>query len=233
MLQLIKDWLNGSREYYTGVSLYAQNNPQVDLLEILRAGPNDFRKRRLLEEILAIYKEINVEQNDSVKVAAKPNLDKAAPAKLPETILNPDLYAACKSKADEEYKKVMNARAVLFKMANRFETWEDPNLEHCINERAKLAIEVVQGFQRISDLYDTADFVKANGRLPLQQQEDTDQDYEHLPDALVKQRLDNARKAYNKMKKKETTPARVALLQQHEINIKKLTAQWHSLQPTK
>ena len=145
--------------------------------------------------------------------------------------VNSQLYDACIEEANTEYKKVMNARAILFKKAAA-DGFLDINKPDLIFDRGQLAIEVLQGWQKVSQLYDRADYVKQHGRLPSAEADlEDDNDYDVIPDSLVKQRLDNARKAYNKLKKKERTPERIALLQQHEANIKKLKAKWDSLQP--
>ncbi|HVX01401.1 MAG TPA: hypothetical protein VHA52_13340, partial [Candidatus Babeliaceae bacterium] len=144
-----------------------------------------------------------------------------------DTPVNPELYESCKREADIEYKKVMNKRAVLFSMADS-EGFEDPNTEAKINDRSKLAIDIVTGYQKISDLYDRVNFVKSHGHLP-DQGGIGEKEYISLPDHLVKLRLDNARKAYNKIKAKERTPKRVVLMQKHEENIKRLEEQWKSL----
>ena len=121
----------------------------------------------------------------------------------------------------------MNARAVVFALANTGD-FSDPNTPDRITARAKLALQVVQGFVKTSQLYDNAAFVKEYGRLPGSESGD-DNEYDHLPDNLVKPTLDNLRKNINKIKKREQTPERVALLQKHEANLKKLESRWHSL----
>ena len=137
----------------------------------------------------------------------------------------------CKNEADLAYKKVMNDRAVLFSLAN-VDDFTDPNMPAKVQEREKLAIAVVTGFQKVSDLYDTANYVKENGRLP-NSDTSTETEYDNLPDELVKQQLDNCRKAFNKLKSKEQTPVRIELMQKHQENIKKLEARWHSLKPAR
>ncbi|HVX00351.1 MAG TPA: hypothetical protein VHA52_07950, partial [Candidatus Babeliaceae bacterium] len=143
---------------------------------------------------------------------------------------NADLYEVARHEADIAYKKVMNARAVLFSLA-KCEAWEDPNLPDKINQRAPLAIEVVTAYQKASDLYDRANFVNAYGYLP-DQDHTGQQEYTHLQDHLVKLRLDNARKALNKLKAKETTAERIALIQKHEANIRVLEEKWKALKIT-
>lgn len=252
----LRAWLNGNRDYNTGVAIYAINDPDENLLHVLKQGPNAFRAARLQEQLISIYNQLksdadnnpgdfnrrgtgmpgtddqgaDPQQQDHKKTTAGP----AGHGKKEQRPVNVALYDACKLEADNAYKKVMNTRAILFKMTDG-EQWENPNQEHKINDRAPLAIEVVQGFQRVSALYDRAEYVKLHGRLPdVGDPEEVEaSEYDHSPDALVKLHLDNARKALNKLKKKESSPERIQLMQQHEKNIKKLEIKWRSLQAGK
>ena len=151
-------------------------------------------------------------------------------AEQPKEPANVELYNATRQQADKLYKETMNNRAVLFSFVNA-EDFTDPNTEAKINARAKLALSVVSGFQSVSQLYDKAEYVKGYGRLPDQDDNADANEYDHLPEHLVKQTLDNLRKNLNKMKKREQTPERAALQQKHEVNLKKLLIRWHSLKP--
>lgn len=245
MLDKLRTWLNGNREYYSGVTLYASVGTNKDLLLLFQKGQNDFREKRLHEELLLICKQLKnanatntTSEPDKSGTASKSdnkshtlgqnNSDK----KRTESVLpvNEELYNTCKATADKHYKEVMNKRAVLFSLA-RLETTEDPNTEERINARSLLSVQVVNGYKNVSQLYEQADFVKMHGYLP--DQSDTDEnEYEHLPNELVKQTLDNLRKNYNKIKSREQTPDRVALLQKHKSNIEKLESKWRLLKPT-
>lgn len=235
MLETLRAWLNGTREYNAGVAIYSQVGTNEKLLDVLKKGPNDFRVKRLQEELLDICNQLKKEngtgtvlqspqQTNENKVVEKGNRQENRVHPCNET-----LYAACKLEADQLYKKVMNDRAILFKLTE-CEKFEDPNLAHKVQDRVKLALDVVTGHQAVSQLYDKADFVKQHGHLP-DTGEDPEEEYDHLPDHLVKLRLDNIRKAYNKLKKKEPNPERIALLQKHESNIEKLETKWLSLKP--
>lgn len=224
MLDTLRAWLNGNRNYCTGVILYSKLGDDKNLLAVLEKGPNDFRVRRLQEELLNICnkmkaKDTGTRPDDPI---SHPNTQ---PADKP---VNEDLYQACKREADQLYKKVMNDRAVLFSLA-RESDFADPNLPEKIKAREKLAIDVVTGFQKLSQLYDRAAYVAKTGRLP-EGDDSAETEYNNIPEALVKQQLDNSRKAFNKLKNKEQTPERVALMQKHETNIKKLEEKWRSLQ---
>lgn len=255
-LSTVRAWLNGNRDYNTGVAIYAINDPDENLLHVLKQGSNAFRAARLQEQLICIYNKLKTDADNNPgdsnhrgigipgsddqgadpeqKNNKKATAGFAGDSKKEQRPVNIALYDACKMEADNAYKKVMNGRAILFKMTEG-ERWENPNLEHKINDRAPMAIEVVQGFQRVSALYDRAEYVKLHGRLPDvgDPEEVEETEYNHLPDMLVKVNLDNARKALNKLKKKEATPDRIQLMQQHEKNIKKLEIKWRLLQPVK
>lgn len=146
--------------------------------------------------------------------------------------VNEALYLICKKEADDAYKKVMNKRAVLFSLCSK-EDLTDPNTPDRIQAREKLSLEVVREFNDVSKLYERADHVKIHGRLPDADAQENELDVEALPDHLVKPTLDNIRKNVNKIKKRELTAERLALLQKHDENIKKLDARWLLLKPAK
>lgn len=141
---------------------------------------------------------------------------------------NPELYKACKHEADMEYKQAMNTRALLFAMvpANKF---EDPNRPDLVASRKGLALAAARQYNHASELYDRADYVKLNGRLPDQEADNIDEEVANLENHEVKPALDNARKAMSKLKGREQTAERIALIQKHELKIKALEARWLSL----
>lgn len=221
MRELLRNWLNGPRDYYKGVILLDTAGGDDSLLAVLRKGPNEFRVNRLEKELRQIFESLD----ETPSVVPLPKKEKKA-VQADERPKNVELYEACKREADAAYKKVMNMRAVLFNLAKDDDG--TVNLPNKIEEREKLAIDVVLGFQQASHLYDKANYVKGTGRLP-ETEDNRDSEYDNLPDSLVKQQLDNARKALSKLKKKEPTPERIELIQKHEENIQKLSAKWHLL----
>lgn len=234
MLELLRAWLNGDKNYYSGIALYEKAGDNAALLAVFKKGPTSYTIKRLesvLMDICLKLKEKENEYSKNTKSTAKTvkAIKTTSRQPLPKAIepANSKLYTAAKLEADKLYKEVMNNRAVLFAMVSTMDITE-PNTEAKINERAKLAMDVVVGFNKASSLYEKADFVKSNGRLPGEENDEINE-YDHLPDNLVKQTLDNLRKNYNKMKKRDPTAERVALLQKHEANIKKLSKRWDCL----
>ena len=237
MLQLLRAWINGSKDYFKGVALYQQVGDNENLLALFKKGQTPFTKRRLEEILLEICLELKVKEygqrdkggDDSSEEEIEATLHVGTPRNHKHNLehANNDLYAAAKLQADKYYKEVMNARAVLFAMVNSNDITE-PNTQDKINLRGPMALQVVTGFNDVSKLYDKADYVKEHGHLP-DQEPDESNEYDLLPATLVKQTLDNLRKNFNKMKMREATPERVALLLKHKANIEKLEIRWASL----
>lgn len=258
MLEELRAWLNGSREYYAGVVLYAKCGSDNRLKALFAKGKTDYCERRLVEELMEICKQLKENYGSENTVLQrrepKPNGLSGGGKLLPEfeknqrsnasaladrserveeDSRNPELYAAAKAEADAHYKEVMNKRAVLFSMANP-DDLSDPNTPDRIQQREKLSLEVAECFKKVSILYDKADYVKQHGRLPNEEDgagEELNPD--NIPEHLVKQTLDNRRKNVNKLKKRPQTPERVALIQKQTEQIKQLEARWRLLQPAK
>lgn len=250
--------------------LYAKYGRNDALYNLLKKGPTDFTRKKLLDELTMLYlaenaralantahtgvivRSVSLKTQDHGKnVNTSPSgLSEGKPEdpaegisngpiddhNLPETPIvspaideprNEDLWLAAKREADTLYKTVMNKRAELFALG-RMDDMTDPNAPNRIEARRQLALDVVQGFAEVSLLYERADYVKQHGRLPdMPEMEEPDSG--EIPDHLVKQALDNARKNFSKMKNREQTAMRVALLQKHEETIKQLEKRWHSL----
>lgn len=208
----IAGWLNdGARNYFLGVVYYSQY-PGHDsrLYDLFRLGENAYRRKKLKEALLT-------------------SLEEKSPEKISQT-KNAKLYEACLQEAKEAYKKCMNERAVLFAAARRH-LQGDPNEPNLCESRGPAALRIVDAWKEVSRLYDRAAFVKEHGRLP--DIEEPEQEFQHVPPHMVKQHLDNERKSLNKLKKKEQTPERVALIQKHLENVKKLEKQWRLLKSRK
>ncbi len=224
MLDALRAWLNGKREYYTGVALFEQLSDNKGLLIVLRKGKTEFTYKRLQEELMSICLRMKAETNKAPAQPAKQNPEPFAP-------VNNELYEACLKEAHLLYKELMNERALLF-ASTVSQDYEDINRLDLIQQRSKQAVDLVVKYQRVSQHYDRADYVKLHGKLPTDLNNELPADeYDSLPDHLVKQTLDNLRKNYNKIKKREATAERIALLQKHEVNIKKVEARWLLLKP--
>jgi hypothetical protein len=237
MLETLRAWLNGTKEYYTGVAIYATLGSNSTLLSLFRKGKSLYNSKRLEEELLVICN--NLKSRLTNNHAAVPYIIvPAVKAKVqaqesqsvtPVSNFNEELYTACKREADLVYKEAMNLRAELFALG-RAQGYEDINRPDLVQQRSKMAVEVVVLYNKASKLYERANYVKEHGRLPNEIENDEEEtEYDNLPDHLVKKTLDNLRKNYNKIKHREQTPERIELLQKHEKNIKKLMTKWDLL----
>ncbi len=236
MLETLRAWLNGNREYHTGVAIYAMTGSNTALLSLFRKGKSDYNSKRLEEELLSICHSLKSKSDTNAATfqrtttTIQTKITKLGTQSI-ATITKPNekLYNACKKEADLIYKEAMNLRAELFAMGRSY-GFEDVNRPDLVRQRSKMAIDVVVLFNKASKLYDRAVYVKQHGRLPDDTEDNNEENqYDDLPDHLVKKTLDNLRKNYNKIKKRPQTPERIELLQKHEKNIKKLTARWDLL----
>lgn len=250
MLETLRAWLNGTRDYNMGVLLYDIVGTDEQLKKLFGQGFSRWNNYRLQDELTKICTDLKSKQHATTvkkpgicgpgKKQVKEELDiliknisETAEA-IAKTISppNPELYTASKADADKAYKEAMNKRAVLFSMLPS-DAYSDHNRADLIEARRQYCLDVVKKYNHASELYDQADFVKLQGRLPDQEEPAIDEEVANLEDFEVKAVLDNARKAYNKLKGREQNAERVALMQKHKLKIEKLEERWHSLKPRK
>ena len=222
-MDVIRLWLNGNKNYYTGLVLFIRYSTNEQLKQLFRSGDTPYNVDRLEKEMNLLVQPKQAEAILPVEI--KSPIITVPAEKLPA--VNEDLYHVAKDMANMAYKEVMNLRAELFALA-RVENWEDCNRPDKIQQRSKMAIDVVIKYNRTRGLFESADFTRTHGRLETTP-EDDGEDYASLPDHLVKQKLDNLRKSRNKLKNRPVTPGRMETLQKHDSNIKKLEARWQLL----
>ena len=233
MLERLRQWLNGERNFDVGVSLYRHLQYDEKLLAVFIKGKTPWCYKKLQDELLRICNEMKATGVTSIGtipiLKQKTEKKETATIEKQTTAKNPELYKICKSDADILYKQLMNKRAILFAEVNG-DIFLNVNMPDKVENRAKMAIEIVQGFQKVSELYERSEYVFFNGKLP-DAETTTEDTYHALPDELVKATLDNLRKLYSKKKKLESTPARVLAIQELEVNINKLETRWNKLKP--
>ena len=249
MLETLRAWLNGTRDYFTGVTIFAKLSDDKKLISLLKGEKSAYNVSRLEKELMAICVQLKQSSNgtDSIipnsatstsqeratqkngqdrhrKTSSTP--DKPVEKADEQIIANPELYQIVFSEATKKYKETMNLRAELFALAHT-DGFVDINRPDLVKTRAPMALQVHQGFIEASELYDKANYVKINGRLPGEPNGNIpENEYDHLADHLVKGTLDNLRKNYNKMKNRPVTAERTALLQKHKTSIEKLEIRW-------
>lgn len=240
MLEKLRTWLNGKRNFAEGATLYVIYGNNVAYKSLFLKGYSDFSYKIMQDELMKIFLELSqqkkipannpVEKKTLVLTAQKMVFVPVADDAVQLTGEIAELYNAAKKRADIAYKDVMNKRAELFHLT-KLNGEYDINRPELVRQRCKLAIEVVSGFQHVSNLYDVANRVKVGDTSGLIVKEENE--YDGIPDHLVKVSLDNLRKNYNKLIKREQTPERIALIQQHKRNIIKLEERWRLLKPVK
>lgn len=234
MLEKLRTWLNGKRDYADGATLYVIFGSNAAYKSLFLKGYSTFSYKLLQEELMKIYK------SSAPQKIEPANSSTPGPQKLVSIPVKDDppeltgeiaeLYNAAKKRADIAYKDVMNKRAELFHLT-KINGEYDINRPELVRQRCKLAAEVVSGFQHVSHLYDVANRVKVGDTSDLIAKEENE--YDGIPDHLVKISLDNLRKNYNKLVKREQTPERLALIQQHKKNVLKLEERWLLLKPVR
>jgi hypothetical protein len=213
-ISIIDTWLKGNRGYAIGITLYAKYIGNATVLYQLRKGENDIRKNIIIQSLTNFI------------TTNKSNLVQDYLPIAPVKLVNATLYDQCKKEADNAYKKLMNDRAILFKLAT-VEDFENPNLPVEVENRKSLALHVVSEYERVSSLYELAQFVKVNGVLPPNLQPVIVS--KEIPDSKVKHELDNARKLLNKWRKREQSTEVVAKVQLLENQVKVLEQRWQTL----
>lgn len=231
MFETVRTWLNGTKEYFTGVAIFDKISDNKILKEIFSSGKSAYKEQRLFEEIKNHYLILKQDHREE-PVTKQPKVRSiATPVKIAQTTKdhsNTDLYKQAHQGAMKLYKECMNMRAQLFGLAT-VETWQDQNSPDLIAKRSKMAIDVVVMYNQASQLFEVADYVKLHNRLPVEQVNTAEDPYANVPDFLIKQELSNARKAFNKLKDKPVTDQRLILMAKHQKNISILEQKWHSL----
>ncbi len=220
MLDVLRAWLNGKRDFAEGVKIYFKVGENLQKKSLFLKGKTDFSYTLLQEELTEICQQLKAQSSAPRQSVAPP------PAPIADTNANPELYEACKREADKKYKEAMNIRAVLFN-AIPSELSADPNRPDLVLQRKEPALQVMQLYNEASYLYDRANYVKQHGRLP---EDESKQDEEtQVHDVMVYYTLTACLKNYNKLKNRSPTPERVRLLQKYVEEIKKLEERWHLL----
>lgn len=236
MRDTLKAWLNGTRDYTIGVSLYNAVGSNDKLKSLFSSGYTMYNNYRLQEELRLAYDRMKATKlSREIKIASaivdtafgvanavRDVCDSDEPEDNP---ISKELWAATKYQADFHYKQAMNARAVLFSAVPA--TAGEFNRPDLVAARAELCLLVLSEHKKASEYYDKADYALKNGKLPDSQDiPDLAAEIAAIPDIHVKQSLDNARKARNKIKDREQTPERVQLLHNHNERIKLLEERW-------
>ena len=214
----LKAWLNSDRIYTIGTQLYAKYGEDILLINILNKRESNYLKRRLNKELEDLYFEKQNRTSKEIQNISENN-------DQPENVIpKPDLLSNTYYKqANQFYKEAMNCRAVLFNLVKNI----NPVIDLPENQeiRRDLTIKTVTKYLKASELYDIARGKKdqPNSKTVMTNP---------VEDYNVKNKLDNARKNFNKIKILTPNDKRNKLLSKHAGIIETLEKRWHSLQQT-
>ena len=235
MVERLFAWLQtNKKDYGAGVALYCAYGADMRLKHVFLQGKNPFNETRLVQELQKLAG-VELPTLSAPKVPAivrQHDIDKPTNPSLPSAQATA-LLAATQREAHTAWKELMNQRALLFSLCKNVDDWEDENDPQRVSMRGKLALDILQFNDKVvMPAYDKLDYVKAHGKLPpvhASATQQLDEDYANLPDHKVKQTIDNLRKNLSKLRKREQTPERVAIITNHEASLQKLLIRWGSL----
>lgn len=246
MHSLVSKWLNGNQEYHTGVALAKICKADAELCSFLNKGPNDLSRKKLKEWLMQYCERTKTNDHGTDSSTLDNGFSRNQQEKRPER--NPDrttdaketittqadysqttLYLACKKQADDLYKQMMNKRAVMFAGVDSLLPHEDANRPDLLANREKDCLELVIMSQKVSKLYDRADYVLLHGKLPYTEAEELETNLDGIPDLQVKPMLDNLRKSLSKLRKRVQTPERIELIRVNTEKLNRLEARWQLL----
>lgn len=244
MIEALRSWFNGKRDYSTGTKLYIIYGDNLLLKNSFVKGETNFTRRRLEEELTKIFENAvkllqtgqleNCEGSGKIMEAISPVSELSAspikdkPSELVRQPLNPDLEKICDAEAKLQYKQMMNTRAELFAHIRNVAEYEALNSPDRIGQRLPLALSIIKQNYGVGEAYDKLAHVRQHGQLPNQEAIQVE-DISTVPDAEVKATIDNIRKNLSKMRKREATAERVVLMQKHTENLVTLLKRWDSL----
>lgn len=209
------DWLNSNpRNYLQGVDIYKRLGDSPTQLHYFLQGQSTISANKLFEALRDIYYAIKQGNKPTDPVmqprTPKPKAEPSAPANKP-------LLEACKADADKHFKELMNVRALLFQLCPD-EPEMDENSENAVRLRELYALQLLDMQPAHHEAYTTLRYVEQHGKLPDAPAEPKASELPSSPIELERMRT-NLMKNISKLKRKEQTPERIALLQSHESKL--------------
>ena len=146
-MELIHDWLEGSKHYSIGRAIYKSLGSDESLKTMFDSGYSDYNQQRLEKELRAMLshvKEIEVQDAPEIKVMLP---------KPTDPILN-SIY--------QEWKPLYMKMNYLRHDLDRYEGQS----EVLANIRKPIAIEILELEKKINKLWQDSDYFKEHGHLP-------------------------------------------------------------------
>ena len=223
MLDLLRSWFNGSRDYHHGVKLFHILSDDPSLKSFFSNNASDYTARRLHEEMEKLYNKLKQPELSIIEVRPMPQAEKLVEACVVSK--NPDLEQVCDQKALQLYKQMMNDRAILFNLT-KVEGWDDVNKPDLVEQRRVLALQICSRNYEVSQAYTELEHVRLHGTLPSEEQPESEKE---ISDLQLKRTIDNLRTSLSKLRKREQTPERVAIIQKHQGNLDSLLLRWNAI----
>jgi hypothetical protein len=159
-MQVVKDWLNGSRDYDEGVALYMQYGDDKDMKALFREYRTSFKEKKLVELLKGLLgKEKQVKVATATKEVKLQVETHGWPAKM-----KPEL-AALKEVWQPLYKELMNLCARLLDVARLGR--QDKNKEM---EAGQMALRILKLREDIKEIYCDRDHYLQHGCFPGKEQ---------------------------------------------------------------
>lgn len=220
-MQDLTAWLNSKRNFKEGVQIYLKYGDNKQFVQLLLDGETQFTRTNLFENLKTIYYALKNGTTQADPVVKKQQAEAATPivthtdqtqAPIPAPTPQPqkgELYNACKRDAGKLYKELMNLRAQLFALCDVNDRKMDdaPDL---IQQRQDFVLQLMDLQYETDQAYAKLRNVEEHGTLPTI----TEATPEEIPTnpILLLTFKKNLVSGINKLKKKEQTPERIALL---------------------
>lgn len=226
-MQDLAAWLNSNRDYKTGVQIYLKYGDNQQFVQLLLDGETQYTRANLFENLKTIYYQIKngtsqtntvvKKQHTEVTVPVVPHPDQKPVVVKTQTpkLQKGTLYDACKLQADKLYKELMNLRAELFQLCPIVETKMENDEFTFVNDRRNIVLRMMDLQYETDQAYDKLRYVEEHGVLPTVK-EAKEEEIPSNPIQLMNFKK-NLVSGINKLKKKEQTPERIALLT-HKLN---------------
>lgn len=237
-MQDLTAWLNSDRDFAKGVEVYLKYGDNKQFVQLLLDGETQYTRTNLFDNLRKIYYDLKNGNTQTDPVVQKQHMESKVPEVThadqsertvqtePQKVESGSLAEASKMQADKLYKELMNLRAQLFSLcdANSDSNDNDVNL---INQRESIVIQMMDLQSQTDQAYEKLRYVQEHGSLPNANEDKPDE----IPTNPIQ--LMNFRKnlisGINKLKKKEQTPERIALLSHKQTQLAKVDEQISNL----
>lgn len=159
-MDLIKEWLNGARDYDAGVSLYMQLGDDPVMKSLFREFRTPFKEKKLLELLRGLLNRVETEkQTVEVKAQKLKKENSGWPVEMSKEM------KALKDTWQPLYKEMMSLCARIYDVAKL--GTKDKNKEL---EAGQMAHRILDLRDQIKEIYSDRDFYLQHGHFPGKEQ---------------------------------------------------------------